>query len=146
MDVRLADLHGYYLEDLAIGMHDSMAHTVTDAMLHDFARVTGDANPLHLDAGFAATTVFKKPIAHGLLTAGFVSAVFGTKLPGPGAVYLAQNLKFRAPVYVGDTVVTTVTVTSVDPEKRRVTFRCVSEVAGKPVLEGDALLMVDRRP
>ena len=92
------------VEDLYEGMMASLEQTVSQEDVARFAEVTGDSNPLHFDAGFAATTVFGAPIAHGILSAGYISAVIGTRLPGPGTIYLSQQLKFRAPVRIGDTV------------------------------------------
>ena len=137
--------HGFYYEDLGIGQSASFAKTVTEADLVLFAGVTGDTNPVHLDQEFAESTMFKGRIAHGMLSAGFISTVFGTKLPGPGAIYLSQTLNFKAPVRIGDTVVATVTVTALDG-KRRATFATVCTVAGKPVLDGEAVMMVSPRP
>jgi 3-hydroxybutyryl-CoA dehydratase len=107
--------------------------------------LSGDTNPVHLDDAYAAGTMFKQRIAHGFLTASLFSAVLGTKLPGPGAVYLSQNLKFRAPVMIGDEVVATAKVTSLDSEKGRAVFATQATVNGKSVLDGEALIMVPRR-
>jgi 3-hydroxybutyryl-CoA dehydratase len=136
----------YYFEDLEIGMEASFAKTVTAADIQCFADVTGDKNPVHLDPEYAAKTIFKKPIAHGMLTAGYISAVFGMELPGPGAIYVSQTLNFRAPVRDGDRVVAKVRVMELYPAKRRARFECVCTVDGKPVLEGEAVLMVPARP
>jgi 3-hydroxybutyryl-CoA dehydratase len=133
---------GKTIAELAPGMTAELSHTVTAADIEGFAKVTGDVNPVHLDEAYAATTMFKGRIAHGMLSAGFISAVFGTKLPGPGAIYMSQTLTFRAPVKIGDTVVTRVTVKEVIPDKRRVKFDTVCLVGDKPVLDGEALLMV----
>lgn len=137
--------HGYYLEDLAPDMEASVTKTITDEDVSAFAELSGDINPVHLDDEFAASTIFKKRIAHGFLTGALFSTVLGTKLPGPGCIYLSQNLKFRAPVYLGDDVVATCRITNVDTEKARVTLACDCSVDGKTVLEGDAVVMVDRR-
>ena len=137
--------HGYFLEDLETGMTASYAKTVTDADITLFAGVSGDTNPVHLDDNFAAQTQFKQRIAHGMLSASFISAVFGTRLPGPGAIYMSQTLRFKAPVRVGDTVEARVTVREIIAEKKRVLFDTLCFVAGKVVLEGDACLMVSRR-
>ncbi len=137
--------HGYFLEDLETGMTASYAKTVTDADITLFAGVSGDTNPVHLDDNFAAQTQFKQRIAHGMLSASFISAVFGTRLPGPGAIYMSQNLRFKAPVRVGDTVEARVTVREIIAEKKRVLFDTLCFVAGEVVLEGDACLMVNRR-
>lgn len=133
---------GYFFEDLNEGMAESISHTVTEADVVKFAEVTGDTNPVHLNEEYAQTTMFKGRIAHGMFGAGLLSAVFGTKMPGPGAIYVNQNLKFRGPVKLGDTVVATVTVTSKDAEKKFVNFETVCTVADKPVIKGDATLMV----
>lgn len=136
---------GYGIEDLAVGMSAAAAKTVTDADVALYAGVSGDHNPLHHDQEFAAATMFGGRIAPGMLTASLVSAVFGTKLPGPGCVYMSQNLRFRAPVRVGDTVQARVTVTEVAAEKRRVSFATVCTVGDTVVLDGDALIFVPPR-
>lgn len=139
------ELHGYYIEDLAPGMSALYARTVTDADIVLFAGISGDVNPVHLNHEFAANTVFEGRIAHGLLTASFISTVLGTKLPGPGCVYLSQNLKFKAPVRSGDTVSARVTILDVVPEKRRVTLATVCTVSNEVVLEGEAQVIVPSR-
>jgi 3-hydroxybutyryl-CoA dehydratase len=88
----------YYFEDLELGMEASVAKTVAEADIIAFADITGDKNPVHLDETYASNTMFKSRIAHGMLTAGYVSAVFGMEMPGPGAIYISQTLNFRAPV------------------------------------------------
>ena len=138
--------HGYYLEDLSPGMEASVSKTITDEDVRAFADLSGDVNPVHLDDAFAAETMFKKRIAHGFLTGALFSTVLGTKLPGPGCVYLSQAMKFKAPVFIGDEVTATCKVTNVDAEKGRVTLACDCTIDGKTVLEGEALMMVDRRP
>jgi 3-hydroxybutyryl-CoA dehydratase len=137
--------HGYYFEDLSVGMEASFAKTLSNDDVLTFAHLSGDVNPVHLNDEFAAGTVFKQRIAHGLLTASLISTVLGTKLPGPGSIYLSQNLKFRAPVYIGDEVVATARVTALDQEKARATLACDCSVNGKTVLEGEAVIMVGRR-
>jgi 3-hydroxybutyryl-CoA dehydratase len=133
------------LEDLSVGQTAERAHTVTEADILAFAAVSGDDNPLHLDEAYAAQTPFKGRIAHGLLAASYVSAVLGTQLPGPGAVYLSQSLRFRRPVRIGDTVTARVSVTGIDAEKKRVTLETVCLVDGKTVVDGEAVIMVERR-
>jgi 3-hydroxybutyryl-CoA dehydratase len=135
-----------YFEDLAVGQEASLSKTVSDADIVGFAELSGDKNPVHLDAAYAATTMFKERIAHGMLSAAYISAVFGMKLPGPGAIYISQTLNFKAPVKIGDTVVTTVKVIELNPEKKRAKFETVCAVGGKPVLQGEAQLMVPARP
>ena len=136
----------YHFEDLEIGMEASFAKTVSEADIVSFAEVTGDKNPVHLDADYAAKSIFKGTIAHGMLTAGYISAVFGMQMPGPGAIYVSQTLNFRAPVRQGDRVVAKVRVMELYPAKRRARFECVCSVDGKAVLEGEAVLMVPSRP
>ena len=140
-----AEMYGYQFEDLSVGMSASYGRTVTEADILMFAGVSGDTNPVHLNAEVAAQSMFKERIAHGMLSAGFISTVFGTKLPGPGCIYLSQSLKFRAPVRIGDTVVAKVTVKELVPEKRKATFETVCTVAGKVVLEGQADILVPAR-
>jgi 3-hydroxybutyryl-CoA dehydratase len=137
---------GVFFEDLSVGQEASLSRTVTEADIAAFAEVSGDKNPVHLDAQYAAGTMFKERIAHGMLSAAYISAVFGMKLPGPGAIYISQTLNFKAPVKIGDTVVTTVKVAELIPEKKRARFDCVCSVNGKPVVQGEAVLMVPARP
>ena len=136
---------GFYLEDLKVGMSAAYTKTVTDADLVLFAGVSGDINPMHVDQEYARKTMFQGRIAHGMLTASFISAVLGTKLPGPGCIYVSQNLKFKGPVRPGDTVRAKVTVKAIDLERGRVTVDTVCSVADKPVIEGEAVLMVPRK-
>lgn len=141
----IEELHGYYLEDLAIGMTAVFGKTITEADLVMFAGVSGDTNPLHLDEEFASRTRFGGRIVHGMLTASLISTLIGTKLPGPGCIYISQDLKFRAPVRVGDTVETRATITEVEPERRRVELKTECTVKGKTVLDGTAKIMVPIR-
>jgi 3-hydroxybutyryl-CoA dehydratase len=129
-----------------VDMQASFAKTVSEADVVSFAEVTGDKNPVHLDPAYAAKTIFKTTIAHGMLTAGYISAVFGMEMPGPGAIYVSQTLNFRAPVREGDRVVAKVRVMELYPTKRRARFECVCSVGDKIVLEGEAVLMVPARP
>ena len=132
-------------QDLAIGMSASTSKTITDADIVLFSGISMDTNPAHLDAEYAKKTQFGGRIAHGMLSAGFISPVLGTKLPGPGAIYLAQTLKFKAPVKIGDTVVARCTIKELTPEKRKAKFDTVCTVRGKVVLEGEADIMVPAR-
>ncbi len=140
-----AHIQGLMIEDLTEGMAAAFSKTVTEADVVLFAGVTGDTNPVHLDEDYARTTFFEGRIAHGMLTAGLISAAIGTKLPGPGAVYLSQTLKFKAPVRLGDTVVAWVEVSAIDAEKRRVTLACRCLVGDKTVADGEAVIMVPSR-
>jgi 3-hydroxybutyryl-CoA dehydratase len=142
----MQELHGYYLEDLAPGMTALYAKTVTDADIVLFAGISGDVNPVHLNQEFADRTMFRGRIAHGMLTASFISTVIGTKLPGPGCIYVSQNLKFKAPVRIGDTVNARVTVTSVDEVRGRIAVETTCTVGNTVVIAGEAVLMVPRRP
>jgi 3-hydroxybutyryl-CoA dehydratase len=139
-------LDGYFIEDLEQGMTASFGKTITDADVLMFAGLSGDTNPVPLNEQYAAGTPFQGRIAHGMLTASLISTVLGTKLPGPGCIYLSQTMKFLAPVRVGDTVRAEVLLKSLDRERRRATFETVCKVNGKNVLEGEAVLMVARRP
>ena len=136
----------YCFEDLQLGMEASFQKTVSESDIITFANVSGDKNPVHLDAGYAARTMFKERIAHGMLTASYISAVFGMEMPGPGAIYISQTLNFRAPVKIGDVVIAKVKVVELIEGKRRARFECQCLVAGKAVLEGEAVLMVPARP
>ncbi|HXK54795.1 MAG TPA: MaoC family dehydratase [Hyphomicrobiales bacterium] len=136
---------GYFYEDLSIGMEDSFAKTVTDNEIQAFADLSGDRNPIHLDEKFAASTAFGGRIAHGLLSAAFISTVLGTKLPGPGAVYASQTLRFLAPVRIGDEVTARVRITELNDEKKRVTLNCECVVGGENVIEGVAIMRVPSR-
>ena len=138
-------MRGLFLEDLSIGQSASLVRTVGAADIDAFAAVTGDINPVHLDAAYAATTSFGERIAHGMLSAGYISAVLGTTLPGPGAIYLSQTLRFKRPVKIGDAVTARATVSEIDAAKARITFATVCLVNDKPVVEGEAVIMVPRR-
>ena len=132
---------GLTVDQLTLGQSASRSHVVTDADLRAFADVSGDHNPVHLDEAFAATTPFKGRIAHGMLSGAYISALIAGELPGSGTIYLSQQMSFRRPVRIGDEVVTTATVTAIDADKGRVTLSTVCTVAGKPVVEGEAVVM-----
>lgn len=138
-------LHGHYLEDLQVGMTADFTKTVSEADIVGFADISGDTNPVHLNEDFAAATPFKGRIAHGMLGASLLSTVFGTKLPGPGCIYISQDLRFKAPVRIGDTVVAKVTIVEIVAEKRRVKFDCECRVGDTIVIDGEASLMVSRK-
>ena len=139
------ELHGLFFEDLAVGQTAVIARTITEADIVLFAGISGDTNPVHINEEFAAGTMFSGRIAHGMLTASFISTVIGTRLPGPGCIYLSQSLRFKAPVRVGDTIWARATVTELFPEKRRAALSTTVTVRDKVVLEGDALVMVPLR-
>ena len=136
---------GYRLEDLAVGMSASFSKTLTDADIIMFSGVSGDTNPVHLDEEYAKDTIFKGRISHGMLSAGFISAVLGTKLPGPGCVYVSQALRFKAPVRAGDTVTARVTVLEIIPEKCRAVLQTQCCVGDQLVIDGEATVMVPHR-
>jgi 3-hydroxybutyryl-CoA dehydratase len=136
---------GYDITELQPGMVAEIGRTVSEADILAFAGVSGDTNPVHLDAEFAAQTPFKERIAHGMLSAALISAVLGTKLPGPGAIYMNQTLRFRAPVHIGDTVVARVTVKEVIAEKRRVILETLCLVGETVVVEGEATIYIPPR-
>ncbi len=138
-------LHGYYFEDLEEGMHDVFAKTITDADIVAFAGISGDTNPVHLNHEFASMTMFDGRIAHGMLSASFISTVIGTKLPGPGCIYVSQTMKFKAPVRSGDTVQAHVTITKLVPEKKFIELSTQCIVNGKVVIDGEATIMVPSR-
>jgi 3-hydroxybutyryl-CoA dehydratase len=139
------ELHGLYFEDLKVGQTALYARTVTEADIVLFAGISGDTNPVHINEEFASETMFAGRIAHGMLTASFISTVIGTRLPGPGAIYVTQTLRFKAPVRVGDTINARATVTELVPEKRRATLSTIVSVGGKVVLEGEAVVLVPLR-
>jgi 3-hydroxybutyryl-CoA dehydratase len=134
-----------YFEDLSVGMTETLSKTVSSDDVVGFAQLTGDRNPIHLSEHFAARTSFGRRIAHGLYTASLISAVLGTRLPGPGAVYVSQTLHFRAPVRIGDTVDVTVTVAELIPERLRAKLTCTCRVGDAVVLDGEALVKVPSR-
>lgn len=135
------ELNGHDIEDLRPGMQATFSKTITETDIVLFAGVSGDNNAVHTNEEFAATTAFGGRIAHGFLTASVISAALANRLPGPGTVYLGQQLKFRAPVRPGDTVHATVTVLSVDENKARAILSTVCRVGDKVVVDGEATVM-----
>jgi 3-hydroxybutyryl-CoA dehydratase len=136
---------GYSLEDLSVGMTAAYERVVTETDVVQFAGISGDHNPVHLDEAFARTTRFKGRIVHGILSASFLSTAIASRLPGPGTIYLTQNLSFRAPVRIGDTVEARVTITDIIRDKARVVLKTVCRVGDIVVIDGDALVMVPAR-
>jgi 3-hydroxybutyryl-CoA dehydratase len=137
---------GYFIDDLEVGMSAMFGKTITEADILMFSGVSGDTNPVHLDEEFAGSTMFEGRIAHGILVGSLISTVLGTRLPGPGAVYVSQNLKFMAPVRAGDTVRARVTITEIEVEKKRVKLDTGCFIGDRAVVTGEAVLMVRRRP
>jgi len=145
-NVRLTeDLNGYFIEDISVGMTAVFAKTITEADIVLFSGVTGDMNPVHVNQDFAQDTMFKGRIAHGMLTSSLISTVLGMKLPGPGCIYMKQDLRFLAPVRAGDTVQARVTVTEIIPKKRRIVCKTIATVGEVMVVDGEALMMVRSR-
>ena len=137
-------VQGYYFEDLSVGQSAEMSRVVGVQDIEAFAEVSGDLNPVHLDEAYAKTTTFGERIAHGMLSAGYISALLGTRLPGPGCIYLSQSLRFRRPVKIGDLVVARVVVKTLDAGKGHVTLETLCEVNGKTVIDGEALVIAPR--
>ncbi len=133
------------IEDLEIGMMRYLRKQITDRDIELFAEVSTDHNPVHLDEDYAQDTIFEGRIAHGMLTAGLISAVIGEQLPGHGTIYMGQSLKFLAPVRPGDTVLAEVTVREIDHRKRRVTLDCRCSVGDTTVLKGEAMVLAPSR-
>src|SRR5689334_20196957 len=136
---------GYFFEDLQIGQTASLGKTITEADILLYAAVSTDTNPIHIDAEAAKSSLFGERIAHGMLSAGLISAVLGTRLPGPGTLYMRQSLRFTAPVRIGDTVKATVEVTALHPDKKRATLRTICAVGQEMVIEGEAYVQVPSR-
>ena len=132
-------------EDLKVGMSASTGKTITADDIEKFAEVSTDTNPVHMSEEAAAATPFHHRIAHGMLSAGLISAVLGNRLPGPGTIYLGQSLRFRAPVRIGDTVTATAEITALDAARKRATLKTTCTVDGKVVIEGEALVMPPSR-
>jgi len=134
-------------QDYNLGAKASLSRQITEADILRMAEITGDYNPIHLDEEFAKRTRFKGRIAHGVFCAGLISAVLGTKLPGPGSVYLKQTLSFLFPVRPGDTLTAEVEVTSWQADKRIITLKTTcSNQNGKEVVSGESVLLVDKLP
>ena len=134
--------NGYYFEDLFVGQSASFSKTITEADIVLFSGVSGDFNPIHVNEEYAKTTMFKARIAHGMISGAFISSVLGMKLPGPGCIYVSQSMKFKAPVFIGDTVKALVEVVGLVPERKFVNFKTTCWVHSKLVVDGEATLMV----
>ncbi len=145
MQTRTLELHGYYLEDLYIEQTAVFGKTITETDVLLFSGVSGDTNPLHLNKDFASQTQFGECIVHGMLTASLISALIGTRLPGPGCVYMSQSIKWTHPVKVGDTVMARVTVIDINHDKAHVRLQTTCCVDDEIVLEGEALIKTPRR-
>jgi 3-hydroxybutyryl-CoA dehydratase len=135
----------YTIKDLKPGMSESFTKTVSERDVEVFGEISGDMNPLHFDEAYAKTTIFGGRIAHGALVLSYLSTVLGTKIPGPGAIFMSQSTRFKSPVRIGDTVTAICTVREVFPEKRRVIFDCICKVEDTVVVEGEATVMMPSR-
>ncbi len=130
---------------IKVGDSASLTKSFSDTDVRSFAEISGDKNPLHLDDDYAAQTQFERRLVHGMLTAGLISAILGTKLPGEGSIYLSQSFNFRAPVFIGDTITARVTITKIREDKPIITAETICENQdGVVVLEGEAVLFVPR--
>ena len=136
---------GYYIEELRVGMTAFFSRAITDDDVIRFSQLSGDTNPVHLDEGYAATTPFNGRIVHGFLSASLISAAIALQLPGPGSIYLSQNLSFKAPVRIGDMVEARVTVQDIILERSRVVLSTICSVGDLVVIEGEALVKAPRR-
>lgn len=142
----MAEIIGKTIDELKIGESASFTKTVTEADVYNYAGVSGDLNPAHINEEYAKNTMFKTRIAHGMISAGFISAVLGTKLPGPGTIYLGQELKFTHPVRYGDTITATCTVEELIPEKNRVILKTVcTNQKGDVVIDGKATVLAPQK-
>ncbi len=144
-DALFEKLHGYYLEDIRVGMEAVVSKTVTEADVLMFSAVSGDDNPLHMNREFAERTRFNQRIVHGMLTTSLWSTLVGTRLPGPGCAYLGQQINFIKPVHIGDTVTASLTVTRIDREKQRVYLDAEAWVGDTLVANGETRTWVPRR-
>jgi 3-hydroxybutyryl-CoA dehydratase len=142
----LPETQSLFFEDLSVGQSETYTKEVKSSDVVGFAEISGDRNPIHLSEHFAAKTPFGGRIAHGLYTASLISAVIGTRLPGPGAIYISQTLRFLAPVRIGDTVIARVEVTELIERGRRATLTCKCSVGETVVLEGEAVVKIPGRP
>ncbi len=137
--------HGLFLEDLQIGQNAAFEKVITDNDINIFSKISGDNNPVHVDEKFAKETIFKKKISHGFLTGSFISTVIATKLPGPGSIYLRQDLKFLAPVFIGEIVKAVVTISDIIVEKKKIVLLTECFVLEKKVITGSAEILVSSK-
>ena len=137
---------GYYLDELSIGMSAQVDMEITHEAIMTFAELSGDYNPIHVDEDYAKTTAFGQRIAHGALSASLISAVLGNDLPGPGAIFIELNMRFRRPAMIGDTVVAIAEVAEINERTGRVKMKVECQVDGKAIIRGDAGVIVSKRP
>ncbi|MEM6899475.1 MAG: MaoC family dehydratase [Pseudomonadota bacterium] len=134
-----------YYEDLEVGQAHETVHTITEADIVKFAEVSGDFNPLHMDEEFAAKTQFGQRIAHGALTASYISGILGNNLPGPGAIFTGLSMRFRRPVFIGDEVTVRAEVAEKNDRGNRITLNVSCIVGGKRVITGEAQVVAPGR-
>jgi 3-hydroxybutyryl-CoA dehydratase len=139
-------IHGYYLEDLSVGMFAETSMVVSAEKIETFAKLTGDYNPIHMDAEYATTTPFGKRIAHGALSASLISAILGNDLPGPGAIFTELNMRFRKPAFIDDEIVARAEVVEIKEKYGHIKMKVSCSVNGKIVIRGTAGVMVEKRP
>jgi 3-hydroxybutyryl-CoA dehydratase len=143
--IDIKDLQGFDFDEITVGQTALFGKTVTEADILAYAAASGDTNPVHLNEEFAKTSKFKTRIAHGMLSAGFISTVVGTKLPGPGCLYVSQTLRFLAPVKIGDTVIAKAEVIEKISEKRRLKLKTTCYCGDTVVIDGEAEVLIPRR-
>ena len=141
----MSDFEGFAITELEVGQTAEITRLVDENTVRQFAEVSGDFNPLHMDEAYASRSPFRGRIAHGALVASFISCVLGNHLPGPGAVFAGMTMRFERPVRIGDTVIARATMTEVDVKARRVKLACVCEVGGETCMEADAEVIVRKR-
>ena len=138
-------LHGFFIEDLRLNQTEEIERKITEKDIDDFAKLSGDDNPVHTNSDFAKKTIFKQKVAHGFLSASLISTLIATKLPGPGSIYLSQNLKFLAPVFIDDLVRVKVTVQEIDHEKKKVKLQTECFKNEKKIISGEAVVLVNSK-
>ncbi|MEL6722058.1 MAG: MaoC family dehydratase [Pseudomonadota bacterium] len=132
------------IEELALGMSASYTQTITDSDIKSFAGISGDHNPIHVDENYIEKSRFKKRVVHGLMPTSFFSGIFGTKLPGPGCLYVSQSIQFKKPIYINDTVTATVEIISIDTLSRHIKFKTTCIVRNKTAIDGIADIFVPK--
>ena len=138
-------LHGFFIEDLRLNQTEEIEKKITEKDINEFAKLSGDDNPVHTNSDFAKKTIFKQKVAHGFLSASLISMLIATKLPGPGSIYLSQNLKFLGPVFIDDLVRVKVTVEEIDQEKKKVKLQTECFKNEKKIISGEAIVLVNSK-
>ena len=138
-------LHGFFIEDLRLNQTEEIEKKITEKDINEFAKLSGDDNPVHTNSDFAKKTIFKQKVAHGFLSASLISMLIATKLPGPGSIYLSQNLKFLATVFIDDLVRVKVTVEEIDQEKKKVKLQTECFKNEKKIISGEAVVLVNSK-